>query len=100
LLPCTQLVERLKHRIDLLTVWGIWIYLLKSVHPAGVGAEVVLAGNWTGKFEYLYMDLGSLDDLDAEISPPRVISVSGGQTLTHTTFTDNIFRVGLNYKFN
>jgi outer membrane immunogenic protein len=66
---------------------------------AGVGAEVALAGNWTGKFEYLYMDLGSLDDLDVIVEPPHVISVSGGQTITHTSFTDNIFRVGLNYKF-
>ena len=65
---------------------------------AGAGAEVALAGNWTGKFEYLYMDLGSLDDSDAVIIP-RIISVTGGQTFTHTHFTDNIFRVGLNYKF-
>jgi outer membrane immunogenic protein len=64
---------------------------------AGVGAEVALAGNWTGKFEYLYMDLGSLDDSD--VATLRINSVTGGQTLTHTTFTDNIFRVGLNYKF-
>lgn len=65
---------------------------------AGVGAEVALGGNWTGKFEYLYMDLGSLDDSD--IPSPIITSVSGGQTLTHTRFTDNIFRVGLNYKFH
>ena len=64
---------------------------------AGAGAEVALAGNWTGKFEYLYMDLGSLDDPDIIITP-HIISVTGGQTFTHTTFTDNIFRVGL-YKF-
>jgi outer membrane immunogenic protein len=63
-----------------------------------VGAEVALAGNWTGKFEYLYMDLGSLDDTDVATTL-RVTSVRGGQTLTHTTFTDKIFRVGLNYKF-
>ena len=36
LLPCTQLVERLKHRIDLLTVWGIWVHLLKSVHQRDI----------------------------------------------------------------
>ena len=53
---------------------------------------------WTGKFEYLYLDLGSLDDSDTVINP-AIISVTGGQTFTHTHFTDNIFRVGLNYKF-
>jgi outer membrane immunogenic protein len=63
----------------------------------GAGAEVALGGNWTGKFEYLYMDLGSLNDPDAQILV-TVNSVSGGQTFTHTNYTDNIFRVGLNYK--
>ena len=64
---------------------------------AGAGAEVALVGNWTGKFEYLYMDLGSLDDLD--VTQAVISSVSGGQTVTHTKYTDNIFRVGVNYKF-
>ena len=64
---------------------------------AGVGAEVALGGNWTWKFEYLYMDLGSLDDPDAPVFV--VNSVTGGQTFTHTKFTDNIFRTGINYKF-
>jgi outer membrane immunogenic protein len=63
----------------------------------GVGAEVALGGNWTGKFDYLYIDLGSLNDPDDGLV--IVNSVSGGQTFTHTKYTDNIFRVGLNYKF-
>ena len=74
--------------------------MLKQPGTAGVGAEVALAGNWTAKFEYLYMDLGSLFDTDCAYPPPQIVSVTGGQTLTNTSFIDNIFRVGLNYKFN
>jgi outer membrane immunogenic protein len=63
----------------------------------GAGVEGALAGNWTWKVEYLYVDLGSLDDADA---PTLAIkSVHGGQTFTHTTYTDNVVRVGANYRF-
>ena len=65
---------------------------------AGVGVEAALVGNWTWKAEYLYVDLGSLDDPD--VPGPRITSVTGGQTFTHTNYTDNIVRVGLNYKFH
>jgi outer membrane immunogenic protein len=64
----------------------------------GAGVEAALVGNWTWKAEYLYVDLGSLDDPDAPA--PALTSVTGGQTLTRTRFTDNIVRVGLNYKFH
>ena len=47
----------------------------------------MLAPNWTFKFEYLYMDLGShLFDIVPGI--PETVS-----------FRDNIFRIGINYKF-
>jgi outer membrane immunogenic protein len=64
----------------------------------GAGVEAALVGYWTWKAEYLYVNLGSLDDPDAPA--PRITSVTGGQTLTHTNYTDNIVRVGLNYKFH
>ncbi len=64
----------------------------------GAGVEAALVGHWTWKAEYLYVNLGSLDDPDAPA--PRITSVTGGQTLTHTNYTDNIVRVGLNYKFH
>lgn len=64
----------------------------------GAGVEAALVGNWTWKAEYLYVNLGSLDDPD--VPGPRITSVTGGQTLTHTNYTDNILRVGLNYRFH
>ncbi|MGE5365831.1 MAG: outer membrane protein [Betaproteobacteria bacterium] len=58
----------------------------------GAGLEGASFANWTLKAEYLYVDLGSLDDPDSVF---ELFSVTGGQTITHTHFTDNIFRVGL-----
>ena len=75
----------------------------------GAGMEGKLTSwrlpNWSWKVEYLYLDLGSVDT--AGPFPPAVLSnfflaspsLSGSLT-THTHFTDNIVRVGLNYKFD
>ncbi len=66
----------------------------KAGWTAGGGIEARLGGNWTGKIEYLFMDLGTFDG-----------SVTNPFTSNTTTFTysshvrDNIVRVGLNYKF-
>ena len=54
----------------------------------GAGIETVLAPNWTFKFEYLYMDLGSAHLFDIVPGIPETV-----------TFRDNIFRIGINYKF-
>jgi outer membrane immunogenic protein len=51
----------------------------------GSGVEAALGGNWTGKIEYLYLDLGNRTDAFA------------GQTL-YSELRENIFRVGLNYR--
>jgi outer membrane immunogenic protein len=59
---------------------------------------------WTWKVEYLYVDLGSLD-IVSPFPAAFPIGIAGGATpfagplTTHTHFTDNIVRVGLNYKF-
>ncbi len=58
----------------------------------GGGIEGALAGNWSWKAEYLYLDLGSLDT--ASLGPFNREPVA-----THTHFTDNIVRAGLNYRF-
>jgi opacity protein-like surface antigen len=64
---------------------------------SGTEGRLLIPG-WTYKIEYLYVDLGTLDDTD----PLGIFisSVSGGQTITHTHFTDNIVRIGLNYQFH
>jgi outer membrane immunogenic protein len=58
----------------------------------GGGIEGVLWNNWTWKLEYLYMDLGTLG-----IS---AVTSTGALGTGNTKFTDNIFRVGLNYQFH
>jgi outer membrane immunogenic protein len=66
----------------------------------GAGLETALASNWSLKVEYLHLDFGSIDQ---SITSPTVAvgfaNVTATQSL-HTHFTDNIVRVGLNYKFN
>lgn len=49
----------------------------------GAGIEAQIAGPWTAKVEYLYVDLGEGDSI-------------GGQ---RPDFTTNIIRAGLNYRF-
>ena len=59
---------------------------------AGAGVEGVLFDwkNWTWKLEYLYIDLGS--ESGSGVDP------LGGNYTWNARFTDNILRVGLNYK--
>ena len=76
----------------------------------GAGGEYALGNNWSIKLEYLYMDLGRFGGASATattvtnaLNTPGV----GFNTLTTTTataafntrFTDNIVRVGVNYRF-
>lgn len=55
----------------------------------GSGVEAALGGNWTGKIEYLYLNLGNR--ADAFGAP------FAGQ-FTNTELRENLFRVGLNYR--
>jgi outer membrane immunogenic protein len=62
-----------------------------------------LPPNWTWKLEYLYLDLGSLDTSAPFVLPTipgTVLTAITGTITTHTHFTDNIVRVGLNYQFH
>jgi outer membrane immunogenic protein len=63
----------------------------------GAGIEGALGDRWTWKAEYLYLDLGSMNDPDQLVF---VTSASGGRVTTHTNYTDNIVRLGLNYRLN
>jgi outer membrane immunogenic protein len=55
----------------------------KAGWTLGGGVEAAIAGPWTAKLEYLYVDLGHAD------------SMLGSQANFHT----NIVRAGLNYRF-
>ena len=54
----------------------------------GAGAEFALAGNWTAKGEYLYVDLGDVNCSAANCGAPAKVD-----------FTSHIVRAGLNYRF-
>jgi outer membrane immunogenic protein len=53
----------------------------------GSGVEAALGGNWTGKLEYLYLNLGD-----------RTNVFGPGFQYTNNELRENIFRVGLNYR--
>jgi outer membrane immunogenic protein len=55
----------------------------------GAGVEGVIAGNWTAKLEYLYVDLGTVS---GSFATNLVSNFS-------SRITDNILRAGINYKF-
>ena len=55
----------------------------------GAGLEFAIAGNWTAKAEYLYVDLGKFN-----------CGISCGAAVTdNVSFTANIVRAGVNYRF-
>ena len=58
----------------------------------GAGIEGVISGNWTAKLEYLYVDLGTVSG--------TFTAPAGAPTSTFSShITDNVLRVGVNYKF-
>jgi outer membrane immunogenic protein len=55
----------------------------------GAGLEFAIAGNWTAKAEYLYVNLGKLN-----------CGLSCGPFVTdNVSFTTNLVRAGVNYRF-
>lgn len=62
----------------------------------GGGIETALWGRWTGKFEYLHMDLGTITNSMTGLFPPNVFGFSA---TTSSTIRDNIVRAGVNYRF-
>jgi outer membrane immunogenic protein len=55
----------------------------------GSGVEASLGGNWTGKIEYLYLNLGNKTDAFTALAVPQTVN---------TEIREKIFRVGLNYR--
>ena len=63
----------------------------KDTNPGwtvGVGLEGAIAGNWTAKVEYLYVDLGDT----------TCAAIACGAA-TNVDLTINVLRAGLNYRF-
>jgi len=76
----------------------------------GAGAEAAIDRNWSVKLEYLYMDLGNVGSSGSSATtvvnqvntPGQGFNTVTTTTLTsafRTKFTDNILRVGVNYRF-
>jgi outer membrane immunogenic protein len=61
-------------------------------YAVGAGIEGVIGGNWTARLEYLYVDLGTMNGSFTLTPGTNVSSYS-------SRITDNILRVGVNYKF-
>ena len=59
----------------------------------GGGVEAKFARNWSGKLEYLYMDLGTFNS-SIGLTPPGIVATVSSRV------TDNIFRAGINYHFD
>lgn len=58
----------------------------------GLGLEAFLSDDWTGKIEYLYMDLGDVSGSVASV--PAVLGAN-----YRSSITDHVLRIGLNYHF-
>ncbi len=56
----------------------------------GGGIEAAIAGPWTAKVEYLYVDLGSFN---------CGVNCVAGMPVDNVSFHSNILRAGLNYRF-
>ena len=54
----------------------------------GAGLEYAFLGNWSAKLEYLYVDLGN-----------TTCDVATCGVATTVNFKENLFRLGINYKF-
>ncbi len=63
---------------------------IKTGYTLGSGIEAALGGNWTGKIEYLYVDLGSSTNTFTFAGIPHVLN---------TEVRESIFRAGVNYRF-
>lgn len=62
---------------------------------AGVGMEYAFTGNWSVKAEYLYADFGNY----TQTIPNCALCGPGSEISVTHKYTENIGRIGLNYKF-
>jgi outer membrane immunogenic protein len=62
---------------------------MRTGWTAGVGIQAMLMPNWSVKFEYLHVDLGTATQFDIVANVPERVS-----------YNADIFRVGVTYQFN
>jgi outer membrane immunogenic protein len=62
----------------------------------GGGIEGHLGGNWTGKLEYLYMDLGTITNQVTLVTFPPATGIGANVS---SRITDHVLRAGINYHF-
>lgn len=74
------------------------INAIKPGWTLGGGMEMKLWGNWSGRIEYLYMELDGLGTSTFTLTSGNPTPIF--LTTTSHVFTDNILRVGLNYQFH
>jgi outer membrane immunogenic protein len=73
----------------------------------GAGIEGAIDRNWSIKAEYLHLDFGSIDQSISANGVPLTVVIGDfrttiSQSLTsafHTRVTDDVFRIGVNYRF-
>ena len=68
--------------------WMRDLYLAARPWIVGGGIEFAIAGHWTAKAEYLYVDLGHFS-----------CGIACGATTQNVSFDANLFRGGINYRF-
>jgi outer membrane immunogenic protein len=65
---------------------------------AGAGLEWAFADNWTAKIEYLYVNIGSGT---VNCVTAACLGANGGAAIPiSVSLTENLFRAGVNFKFN
>jgi opacity protein-like surface antigen/outer membrane receptor protein involved in Fe transport len=78
--------------------------LLKPGWTVGGGIETRIAGNWTGKIEYLYLDFGNVIAFGLNMNNQWLgidfLAVPGIAATYEAHVTDKMLRVGINYKFD
>lgn len=82
--------------VDSLTIGGTGVALSTNTirwgWTVGAGVEAAIRDGWTAKLEYLYIDFGNVTDTLVGIAPITPIA-------TRSHVTDNIVRVGVNYRW-
>jgi outer membrane immunogenic protein len=68
---------------------------IQSGWTIGGGVETQLAGNWTAKIEYLYINLDNVADSFIHTTVPILTSYTDTSAIRN-----HVVRVGLNYKFS